>query len=146
MTNTATTTAEQQPTTTRCVDNYRTLSVTPAPSGWSAIYRDRDDSYSTEPVVAILTQQYTGTTWYENTDVRTDSADHDYDVRTIFAVVERETGELLAVDSHIGGGYYYTELVALATERELHDEWLEIFTAARQERDRRKIADQAART
>ena len=61
---TDTTTGQRRPTRWS-FDNYRTLAVTPAPPGWFAIYRWHDGTYSTDPVVAMLTQQYTGTTWHE---------------------------------------------------------------------------------
>jgi len=124
-------------------DNYRTLAVTPAPPGWFAIYRWHDGTYSTDPVVAMLTQQYTGTTWHEIvSDSRVTSTDEpaaagDDLERIVYAVVDRETGELQAVDSYDG-----RELVQLVTERELDGfEWQQIFAEAQDECDRRKAAE-----
>lgn len=138
---TDTTTGQRRPTRWS-FDNYRTLAVTPAPPGWFAIYRWHDGTYSTDPVVAMLTQQYTGTTWHEIvSDSRVTSTDEpaaagDDRERIVYAVVHRETGELHAVDND------GREFVQLATQRELDDErWQQIFTDAADERDRRKAAE-----
>jgi hypothetical protein len=141
-----------QPHQTRwSIDNYRTLAVAPAPPGWFAIYRNDDETYYTEPAVAMLTQEYTGTTWYsvcgcsgEDSRRRVDeppSADDDNLGRIVLAVVDRENGELRAADRFQGVGG--PELVCLATEREIADEWQELFDEALAQAKRKKAAQAA---
>jgi hypothetical protein len=128
-------TANRQPTRKWSIDNYRTLAVTPAPPGWFAIYRCSDQTYDTDPIVAMLTQEYFSTTWYEMTGtVRAKRTTNELDnddtgrVRVVFATVDRELGELRPLDTTCG-----TKLVAVATEREIAEEWQELFDEARRE-------------
>lgn len=120
-------------TITTTNEKWTTTTVTTAPPGWCAIYKWRDGTYSAFPCVALLTQESSETEWWGGPEVGRRTEPHEREQRVVFAVADYETGEIEAVDRSS------RELIAVATESDIAEEWQDLFDEAQFAAIKRKV-------